>query len=94
MADTSTSDTIASHQNVAVNSTSSKSEDSTKKRAPAAAAKVKTVKHNTAGTVVKNFENPKRDITLSKHSVTPRTAAVAPLELFQLCFHGKSWKTL
>ena len=71
MAGTSTSDTITSHQNVAVNSTSSKSEDSTKKRAPAAAAKVKTMKHNTAGTVVKNFENPKRDITFSKHSGHP-----------------------
>ena len=94
MAGTSTSGPITSYQNAAVNSTSSKSKDYTKKTAPAVAAKVKTMKPNIAWTVVKNFENPKRDITFCKHSGTPRTAALAPLELFQLCFHGKSWKPL
>ena len=96
MAGCSTSDTFTSQQNVAVNSTSSKSKDSTKKKAPTVAAKAKTTKPNIIRTVVENFENPNKDITFSEHSGKSGTAALAetPLQLFHLMFPREIVETL
>lgn len=96
LAGTSSSNIITSQQNVAVNSTSSKSKGSKKKtptlstktKTPTAAAKAKTAKADDICKDADNFESPSESITCLEYSGRSRTTtlAEAPLDLFHLKF--------
>ena len=81
LAGTSPSNTITSQQNVAVNSTSSKSKGSkektptvsTKTKTPTTAAKAKTTKADDIWKDVDNFENSNENTTFLEHSGRSRT---------------------